>query len=55
MRPLFKQAKIQFINNTSRQIKKIKKKKGTKEQIEQNLRKAERMAQEIAYVNVSRI
>ncbi|BES87474.1 Serum response factor Hypothetical protein protein 1 [Nesidiocoris tenuis] len=51
MRPLFKQAKIQFINNTSRQIKKIKKKKGTKEQIEQNLRKAERMAQEIAYVN----
>uniref|UniRef100_A0A0A9YWC0 Serum response factor-binding protein 1 n=2 Tax=Lygus hesperus TaxID=30085 RepID=A0A0A9YWC0_LYGHE len=51
MRPLFKSAKVQFIHKTSRSIKILRNKKGAPEQVEKNKKKADRLVQEIAYIN----
>ncbi|XP_005098916.2 serum response factor-binding protein 1 [Aplysia californica] len=47
MRQVVKRAKVQVINKLCRQIKDLKKKKGTEEQKTKNLQKAERLIEEI--------
>lgn len=52
MRKCVRQSRIHCINKLSREIKKLKEKKGTEEQKSKNLKKAERFVQEILFMKV---